>query len=39
VDGADPRTKKAGVGEHPEVFPHVGLLPNEPPGPAELLFI
>jgi hypothetical protein len=24
------RTKKADVGEHPEVFNHVGLLVNEP---------
>jgi hypothetical protein len=31
--------KKADVGEHPEVFPHVGLLVNEPPGTAGLPFI
>jgi hypothetical protein len=34
-----PGTKKADVAEHPEVFDHVGLLFNEPPGRAELLFI
>ncbi len=33
------RNKKADVGEHPEVFGHVGLLANEPPGPAGLPFI
>jgi hypothetical protein len=32
-------TKKADVAEHLEVFDHVGLLTNEPPGTAELLFI
>jgi len=26
------------VAEHPEVFHHVGLLVNEPPGTAGLLF-
>ena len=31
--------KKADVAEHPKVFHHVGLLVNEPPGPAGLLFI
>ncbi len=31
--------KKADVVEHPEVFDHVGLLANEPPGLAGLLFI
>ena len=31
--------KKADVAEHPKVFRHVGLLSNEPPGTAELLFI
>ena len=31
--------KKADVSEHPEVFDHVGLLVNEPPGTAGLLFI
>jgi len=31
--------KKADVAEHLEVFDHVGLLTNEPPGTAELLFI
>ena len=32
-------TKKADVAEHPQVFDHVGLLVNEPPGTAELLFV
>jgi len=32
-------TKKADVAEHPAVFGHIGLLVNEPPGSAELLFI
>jgi len=36
---ATPKTKKADVAEHLEVFDHVGLLTNEPPGTAELLFI
>jgi hypothetical protein len=31
--------KKADVAEHPEVFHHVGLLANEPPGTTGLLFI
>lgn len=31
--------KKADVEEHPWVFFHVGLLFNEPPGPAKLPFI
>jgi hypothetical protein len=31
--------KKADVAEHPGGFDHVGLLVNEPPGPAGLLFI
>ena len=31
--------KKADVAEHPQGFDHVGLLVNEPPGPAGLLFI
>jgi hypothetical protein len=34
-----PGTKKADVVEHPEAFDHVGLLVNQPPGKAELLFI
>jgi hypothetical protein len=34
-----PRTKKADVAEHPKAFNHVGLLVNQPPGTAELLFI
>jgi hypothetical protein len=33
------RTKKADVAEYPEVFDHVGLLFNEPPGQAGLPFI
>jgi hypothetical protein len=32
-------TKNAGVVEHPKEFDHAGLLVNEPPGTAELLFI
>jgi hypothetical protein len=36
---ASPRTKKADVAEHPQVFHHVGLLINGPPGMAGLLFI
>jgi hypothetical protein len=31
--------KKADVTEYPAVFNHVGLLVNEPPGTAGLLFI
>jgi hypothetical protein len=31
--------KKADVAEHPKVFDHAGLLSNEPPGTAGLLFI
>ena len=31
--------KKADVIKHPKVFDHVGLLFNEPPGAAKLLFI
>ena len=31
--------KKADVAEHPEVFDHVGLLVNGPPGTAGLPFI
>jgi hypothetical protein len=35
-----PKTnKKTGVADHPEVINHVGLLVNEPPGMAGLLFI
>jgi len=33
-----PETKKADVIKYPEAFDHVGLLFNEPPGTAELLF-
>jgi hypothetical protein len=32
-------TKKADVSEHLEMFAHVGLLVNEPPGTAGLPFI
>jgi len=35
----DGKTKKADVAEHPKVFHHVGLLIDEPPGPAGLPFI
>jgi hypothetical protein len=31
--------KKADMAEHPEVFDHIGLLFNEPPGTAGLFFI
>jgi hypothetical protein len=31
--------KKADEVKHPEVFDHVGLLVNKPPGSAGLLFI
>jgi len=31
--------KKADVVEYPKAFHHAGLLVNEPPGTAELLFI
>jgi hypothetical protein len=33
------KQKKADMAEHPEAFGHVGLLVNEPPGTAGLLFI
>jgi len=33
------RDKKTDVVEHPQVFDHVGLLVNWPPGTAELPFI
>ena len=33
------RKQKADVAEDPEVLHHVGLLANEPPGPAGLLSI
>jgi hypothetical protein len=36
---APKQNKKADVAEHPEVFDHVGLLVNEPPGTTGLLFI
>ncbi len=32
------QNKRTDVAEHPEVLSHVGLLVNEPPGQAELLF-
>jgi hypothetical protein len=32
------KRKKADVAEHLEVFHYAGLLSNEPPGMAELLF-
>ena len=35
---ASPKTKKADVVERPKAFHHVGLLVNEPPGKAGLLF-
>jgi len=34
-----PRTKKADVAEHPQVFDRIGLLTNEPLGKAGLLSI
>ena len=36
--GVTASEKKADVAEHPEAFNHVGLLVNEPPGPAGLPF-
>jgi hypothetical protein len=33
------REKKADVAEYAEAFDHVGILVNEPPGQAGLLFI
>jgi hypothetical protein len=33
------QNKKTDVAEHPEVFDHVGLLANEPPGRTGLLSI
>jgi len=33
------RAKKTDVAEHPQVFRHIGLLLNEPPGVARLPFI
>jgi hypothetical protein len=33
------RNKKADMAEPPKVFGHVGLLFNEPPGKAGLLFV
>lgn len=37
--GFDERIKKTDVAEHSQVFHHVGLLFNKPPGDARLLFI
>jgi hypothetical protein len=34
-----PKTKKADVADYPEVFGHVGLRFDEPPGLAEVPFI
>jgi len=39
VPSCSTRNEKANVAEHPKEFNHVGLLFNEPPGGAELLFI
>jgi hypothetical protein len=39
ANSAAPETKKADVLKHPKVFHHAGLLVNQPPGTAELLFI
>jgi hypothetical protein len=36
---ASARKKKTDVAEHPQVFRHIGLLLNEPPGVARLPFI
>jgi hypothetical protein len=36
---AAPKNKKADVAEDPEVFDHVGLFFNEPPGRSGLFFI
>jgi len=36
---APQNTKKADVAEHPQVFDHVGLLFNEPPGTSGLFLI
>jgi hypothetical protein len=33
-----PRTKKADVAEHPQVFGRAGLLFNKPPGSTGLFF-
>jgi hypothetical protein len=35
-EGFHCETKKADVAEHPEVFHHVGLLLNEPPGKSRV---
>jgi hypothetical protein len=34
-----PQTKKAGLAKYLEVLRQAGLLVNEPPGQAELLFV
>jgi hypothetical protein len=39
TDAVPRAIKKADVAEHLEVFDHVGLLVNEPPGTARLLSI
>jgi hypothetical protein len=39
VPGQEKAKKKADVAERPEAFHHVGLLVNEPPRTAGLLFI
>ena len=36
---AAPKNKKADMAEDPEVFDHVGLLFDEPPGSTGLFFI
>jgi len=36
---SETKDKKTDVVEHPQVFDHVGLLTNEPPGTAGLLFM
>ena len=36
---APQKTKKADVAEHRQVFGHIGLLFNKPPGKAGLYFI
>jgi hypothetical protein len=38
IDPASEGKKKADVVEYPEVFDHVGLLVDQPPGTAGLLF-
>ena len=38
-DRPNPQNEKADVAEHPQVFHHVGLLVNQPPGASGLLSI